>query len=86
MGETLRRIGHEFGATTGRPRRTGWFDAVALREAVQASGMTGLAVTKMDVLNDLDTIFICTAYTYKGELLEDFPAGSGYAAGMQAGL
>lgn len=73
MGETLRRIGHEFGATTGRPRRTGWFDAVALREAVQVSGMTGLAVTKMDVLNDLDTIFICTAYTYQGQLLEEFP-------------
>lgn len=73
MGEKLRRQGNEFGSTTGRPRRTGWFDAVALRDAVRASGMTGLAITKMDVLNDLATIKICTAYAYRGELLEDFP-------------
>jgi adenylosuccinate synthase len=73
MGEQLRKIGQEFGATTGRPRRTGWFDAVALREAVRINGLTGLAITKMDVLNDLDTIKICTAYAWRGELLEDFP-------------
>ncbi|MFA5517322.1 MAG: adenylosuccinate synthase [Desulfuromonadales bacterium] len=73
MGEKLRQAGQEFGSTTGRPRRTGWFDAVALREAVRTNGMTGLAITKMDVLNDLDTIKICTAYAYRGELLEDFP-------------
>jgi len=73
MGEKLRQTGQEFGATTGRPRRTGWFDAVALREAVRTNSMTGLAITKMDVLNDLDTIKICTAYSYQGELLEDFP-------------
>jgi adenylosuccinate synthase len=73
MGEKLRRQGNEFGSTTGRPRRTGWFDAVALRDAVRASGMTGLAITKMDVLNDLATIKVCTAYVYRGELLEDFP-------------
>jgi adenylosuccinate synthase len=73
MGEQLRKVGQEFGATTGRPRRTGWFDAVALREAVRVNGMTGLAITKMDVLNDLDIIKICTAYAWRGELLEDFP-------------
>jgi adenylosuccinate synthase len=73
MGERLRQAGQEFGSTTGRPRRTGWFDAVALREAVRINGMTGLAITKMDVLNDLDSIKICTAYAYRGELLEDFP-------------
>ncbi len=73
MGEKLQKAGNEFGATTGRPRRTGWFDAVALREAVRTNGMTGLAITKMDVLNDFDTIKVCTAYSYKGELLEDFP-------------
>ncbi len=73
MGEALRKAGQEFGATTGRPRRCGWFDAVALREAVRTNGMTGLAITKMDVLNDLETIKICTAYSYRGELLEDFP-------------
>lgn len=73
MGEKLRQVGQEFGATTGRPRRTGWFDAVALREAVRINGMTGLAITKLDVLNGLETIKICTAYSYRGELLEDFP-------------
>lgn len=73
MGERLRRIGSEFGATTGRPRRTGWFDAVALREAVRTNGLTGLAVTKMDVLNELETIKICTGYSYQGQLIEDFP-------------
>jgi adenylosuccinate synthase len=73
MGERLRQAGQEFGSTTGRPRRTGWFDAVALREAVRTNGMTGLAITKMDVLNELETIKICTAYSWRGELLEEFP-------------
>jgi adenylosuccinate synthase len=73
MGEKLRQTGQEFGSTTGRPRRTGWFDAVALREAVRTNGMTGLAITKLDVLNDLETIKVCTAYSYRGELLEEFP-------------
>ncbi len=73
MGERLRKAGHEFGSTTGRPRRCGWFDAVALREAVRLNGMTGLAITKLDVLNDLESIKVCTAYSYKGQLLEEFP-------------
>ncbi len=73
MGERIRQAGAEFGSTTGRPRRTGWFDAVALREAVRVNGLTGLAITKLDVLNDLETIKICTAYSYRGELLETFP-------------
>ncbi|MDO3378682.1 adenylosuccinate synthase [Geoalkalibacter halelectricus] len=73
MGDRLRQTGQEFGATTGRPRRTGWLDAVALREAVRLNGMTGLAITKMDVLNDLETIKVCTAYTCQGELLTDYP-------------
>ena len=73
MGEMLRQAGQEFGATTGRPRRTGWFDAVALREAVRVNGLTGLAITKLDVLNDLETIKICTAYSHRGQLLTDFP-------------
>jgi adenylosuccinate synthase len=74
MGEQLRQAGNEFGSTTGRPRRTGWFDALALREAVRINGMTGMAITKMDVLNNLETIRICTAYSYRGELLEEFPS------------
>jgi len=73
MGEKLRQIGQEFGATTGRPRRTGWFDAVALREAVRTNGMTGLAITKLDVLNDLESVKLCTAYSYRGQMLEEFP-------------
>jgi adenylosuccinate synthase len=73
MGERLRKAGHEFGSTTGRPRRCGWFDAVALREAVRLNGMTGLAITKLDVLNDLESIKVCTAYSYKGQLLEEYP-------------
>lgn len=73
MGERLRQAGQEFGSTTGRPRRTGWFDAVALREAVRTNGMTGLAITKMDVLNELETIKICTGYTWRGEFIEEFP-------------
>jgi adenylosuccinate synthase len=73
MGEQLRKAGNEFGSTTGRPRRCGWFDAIAIKEAVRLNGMTGLAVTKLDVLNDLDVIKVCTAYSYQGELLEEFP-------------
>ncbi|RME33128.1 MAG: adenylosuccinate synthase, partial [Deltaproteobacteria bacterium] len=73
MGDALRNAGQEFGSTTGRPRRCGWFDAVALREAVRTSGLTGLAITKLDVLNELETIKICTGYSYRGDLLEEFP-------------
>ena len=73
MGDQLRQAGQEFGATTGRPRRCGWFDAVAMREAVRTSGITGLAITKLDVLSDLPAIKICTAYSYKGEMLDYFP-------------
>ncbi len=73
MGDALRKAGQEFGATTGRPRRCGWFDAVALREAVRTSGLTGLAITKLDVLSELETIKICTGYSYRGEMLEYFP-------------
>jgi adenylosuccinate synthase len=73
-GEKLRAVGNEFGATTGRPRRTGWFDAMVLRYAVRVNGLTGVALTKLDVLDDFDTIKVCTAYTYKGKTLTDLPA------------
>jgi len=73
-GDQLRAAGSEFGATTGRPRRCGWLDIVALREAVRTNGLTGIALTKMDVLSEFETIKVCTAYRYKDELLEEFPA------------
>jgi len=73
MGKQLRAAGNEFGATTGRPRRTGWLDIVALREAVRTNGLTGIALTKMDVLNELDTIKVCTSYRHGEQILEEFP-------------
>lgn len=63
VGERLRQVGHEFGSTTGRPRRCGWIDAAALRYAVRINGMTGLAVTKLDVLSGLETVKIAVGYT-----------------------
>ncbi len=73
-GEKLRQTGQEFGATTGRPRRCGWFDALVVRYAVRVNGLTGIALTKLDVLNDFETIKICTGYTYNGRLLTELPA------------
>jgi adenylosuccinate synthase len=73
-GEQLRKTGGEFGATTGRPRRCGWFDAVLLRKAVQVNGMTRMAITKLDVLNDLDEIKICTHYIINGKKTADYPS------------
>jgi adenylosuccinate synthase len=63
----------EYGATTGRARRVGWFDAVALRYAVQMNGITELALTKLDILSGLERLCICTAYSYRGERLDEFP-------------
>ena len=63
----------EYGATTGRARRVGWFDAVALRYAVQMNGLTDLALTKLDILTGFDTLRMCVAYSYKGQRLDDFP-------------
>ncbi len=73
-GEKLRQAGNEFGSTTGRPRRCGWFDAMVGRFAVRVNGLTGVALTKLDVLNDFDTIKICTGYTHEGKPVEDLPA------------
>lgn len=75
-GETLRTEGGEFGATTGRPRRCGWFDSVVLRKAVQLNGFTRLALTKLDVLNTFDTINICTHYERNGKKIEQFPSAA----------
>jgi adenylosuccinate synthase len=73
MGERVRALGNEFGATTGRPRRCGWFDAVVVRYAVRVNGLSALAVTKLDVLDTLDRIALCTGYEVAGDVLEEFP-------------
>ena len=73
MGRHLAQVGAEFGATTGRPRRCGWFDAVSLRRAVFINSLTGLGVTKLDVLDGLEEIKICTGYRLDGVLLETPP-------------
>ncbi|AFC86848.1 adenylosuccinate synthase [Frateuria aurantia] len=67
MGETIRKKGNEFGAVTGRPRRCGWIDLVALKRAVQINGINGLAITKLDVLDGLPSIKVCIAYEYRGK-------------------
>jgi adenylosuccinate synthase len=69
----MRDKGNEFGATTGRPRRCGWFDSVMVKEAVLLNGISELAIMKMDVLDGLKAVKICTAYRYKGKLLREFP-------------
>ncbi len=82
-GETLRREGAEFGATTGRSRRCGWFDAVTVRHAVRMNGLTGVALTKLDVLTGFKKIPICTAYRFNGQTVDEFPASSKVMAGAQ---
>ncbi|SIQ81279.1 adenylosuccinate synthase [Maribacter ulvicola] len=72
-GETMARVGNEFGATTGRPRRCGWLDLVALKYAVRVNGVTELMMMKGDVLSGFNKLKICTAYHYKGEQIEHFP-------------
>jgi adenylosuccinate synthase len=76
----LREQGGEYGATTGRPRRCGWFDAVALRYAARINGLDGLVVTKLDVLDKLDKIKVCVAYKYNGQTIDEFPTDGGAAA------
>ena len=73
MGAHIARVGAEFGATTGRPRRCGWFDAVALSRTIVNSGVTGLCVTKLDVLDELETIRICIGYRIDGEVIATPP-------------
>ena len=75
-GDSLRDRGHEYGATTGRPRRVGWLDGVALRYAACVGGFSRLAITKLDVLDDLDTLHIATRYRIGTEVVNDFPRGS----------
>lgn len=76
VGNHLGTKGHEFGATTGRSRRCGWFDGVALRRAAQINSLTGLCITKLDVLDGLETLKLCTSYKYDGQILELPPLGA----------
>ncbi|MDD3345443.1 MAG: adenylosuccinate synthase [Candidatus Omnitrophica bacterium] len=73
FGDIMRDKGREFGATTGRPRRCGWFDAVMARESVMLNGISDLAIMKLDVLDGLDKVKICVAYKYKGKLIKELP-------------
>jgi len=75
FGAKVRDLGNEFGATTGRPRRCGWFDAVVVRRAVQISGVKRLFITKLDVLDTLETLQICHSYVWKGKHYDLFPCG-----------
>ena len=70
----MAEVGQEFGSTTGRPRRTGWFDAVVVKHAVRISGVTGLAITKLDVLDGMPEVKLCVGYDLNGERVESIPA------------
>ena len=74
VGDRIQERGAEFGATTGRRRRCGWLDTVVLKNAVRLNGLTGLAITKLDVLDGLESVNICTGYDHHGEILTEFPA------------
>ena len=73
-GHHIREVGHEYGTTTGRPRRVGWFDSVVLRHSRRVSGITDLSINSIDVLTGLDTVKICTAYELDGEKITEYPA------------
>ena len=73
MGERIREIGQEFGATTGRPRRCGWLDTVIVRYSARINGLSSLAITRLDILDELDEIKICTHYLHNGVRIENFP-------------
>jgi len=76
VGERLRQRGQEFGATTGRPRRTGWFDAAALKRSIQLNGVSGICITKLDVLDGVEAVKICTGYEIDGKLSDILPVGA----------
>ncbi|ADL13804.1 adenylosuccinate synthase [Acetohalobium arabaticum] len=83
MGEIIRKQGQEFGTTTGRPRRCGWLDATIVRYAARVNGLTSMAVTKLDVLDGLEKVKVCTGYKYKGKTLEEFPTDQRVLSGCE---
>jgi adenylosuccinate synthase len=82
-GETLGRVGKEFGTVTGRARRTGWLDCVMLRHAVRLNSLTELALTKLDILDGFETVKICTSYRRSGEVVDDYPDRSDILADIE---
>jgi adenylosuccinate synthase len=84
VGERLGTRGREFGTVTGRKRRCGWLDAVLLRQSVAVSGITGIALTKLDVLDGFDEIQVCTGYRLRGEALDYYPANAADQAAVEA--
>ena len=82
-GQRLGERGHEFGTVTGRKRRCGWFDAVLARQSVAVSGVTGIALTKLDVLDGFETIKICTGYKLGDKVLDHFPAHAADQAAVE---
>jgi adenylosuccinate synthase len=83
MGERLRETGQEYGASTGRPRRCGWYDAVAVRYAVRINGLDAVALTKLDVLDGIESLDICTGYRCAGEVLTEMPADTAQLAACE---
>ncbi len=83
IGKHLASIGHEFGTVTGRARRCGWFDAALLRRSVQINGVSGMCLTKLDVLDGLDTLKLCTGYKLNGKVVDIFPVGAEEAAACE---
>lgn len=74
IGHQIREVGHEYGTTTGRPRRVGWFDSVVMRHSRRVSGLTNLSLNSIDVLTGLDEVKICVAYDLDGERIDYYPA------------
>ena len=83
IGQTLGERGHEFGVVTGRKRRCGWFDAVMVRQAIKTSGITGIALTKLDVLDGFDELKVCDSYELDGEVIDYFPSGTRQQAAVK---
>jgi adenylosuccinate synthase len=83
IGKGLGERGHEFGTVTGRQRRVGWFDAVIVRQSCAISGVTGIALTKIDVLDGLDEVKICTGYRLRGQVFDHFPSHAADQAAVE---
>ena len=83
IGQTLGERGHEFGVVTGRKRRCGWFDAVMVKQAIKTSGITGIALTKMDVLDGFETLKVCDGYELEGSRIDYFPSSSRHQAAVK---